>query len=110
MLNDSQTYLCCADCGEFVNSSEEMAHTCSTRKKKKGPPPGPPSGHVDAFDNPLCVGDEVIFPSGYSRKAMAKGRIIRLSPKKATILDNKYAGHKDMDYSDIVWYAQLVKV
>jgi hypothetical protein len=110
MLNDSQTYLCCADCGEFVNSSEEMAHTCSTRKKKKGPPPGPPSGHVDAFGTPLFIGDEVIFPSGYKKKTLAKGRVVNLSRCKATILDNQFKGDDDMTYSDIVWYRLVVKV
>ena len=33
MINDSQTYLCCATCGEFVNSSEEAAHKCVKKSK-----------------------------------------------------------------------------
>lgn len=34
MRNDTQTYLRCADCGEFVNSSEEAAHECPPEEKK----------------------------------------------------------------------------
>lgn len=28
MISDGQTYLCCAECGEYVNSSEAGAHRC----------------------------------------------------------------------------------
>ena len=32
MNNDSQVYLRCADCGEYVNESEAGAHRCSPAK------------------------------------------------------------------------------
>lgn len=39
MKSDGQIYLCCENCLEFVNSSEEAAHRCPPRRKKRTPPP-----------------------------------------------------------------------
>lgn len=39
MKSDGQIYLCCENCLEFVNSSEEAAHRCPPRRKKRTPSP-----------------------------------------------------------------------
>jgi hypothetical protein len=37
MRSDGQQYLCCADCGEYINSSEAAAHRCPETAKAGSP-------------------------------------------------------------------------